>query len=170
MTLLESLGGFGLAIVAFLIVLGPVVLIHELGHFLALRAIGVTVLEFGLGFPPRALKLFERGGTIYSLNWLPIGGFVRPLGEDFVKQVGDEVIDQDRVAWEKRQDELVEQGKKRVKAKSVGEANPWQRIVFLGAGVVFNLIGAFLIMVLVALIGQPVFKSATVAVLGFAPD
>src|SRR5215813_8418630 len=165
MTLADSLGGLGLAIVGFLIVLGPVVLIHELGHFLALRAIGVTVLEFGLGFPPRALKLFERGGTIFSLNWLPIGGFVRPLGEDFVKQVGEDVVDQERLAWEKRQDELAAQGKKRLKAKSVGEAKPWQRIIFLSAGVVFNLIGAFLIMVLVALIGQPVNKSATVTIL-----
>ena len=170
MTLLDSLGGFGLAVIAFVVVLGPVVLIHELGHFLALRAIGVTVLEFGLGFPPRALKLFERGGTIFSLNWLPIGGFVRPLGEDFVKQVGDEVIDQDRLAWEKRQDELEAQGKKRLKAKSVNEAAPMQRIVFLAAGVTFNLILAFVIMVFVALIGQPVFKSATVAVLGIAAD
>src|SRR5215475_12269624 len=106
MTLSESLGGFGLAIVAFLIVLGPVVLIHELGHFLALRAIGVTVLEFGLGFPPRALKLFERGGTIYSLNWLPIGGFVRPLGEDFVRPVGETATEQERVAFEAHQKEM----------------------------------------------------------------
>src|SRR5262249_4261398 len=139
-------------------------------HFLALRAIGVTVLEFGLGFPPRALKLFERGGTIFSLNWLPIGGFVRPLGEDFVKQVGDDVVDQERLAWEEGQDETPAQGNKRLKAKSVGEAKPWQRIIFLGAGVVFNLIGAFLIMVLVALIGQPVNKSATVTILDVAPN
>src|SRR5215831_18412111 len=144
MTLSESLGGLGLAIVAFLIVLGPVVLIHELGHFLALRAIGVTVLEFGLGFPPRALKLFEQGGTIFSLNWLPAGGFVRPLG------------DQDRLKWEIRQDELEAQGKKRLNAKTVNEANPQQRIVFLAAGIVFNLIGAFVVMVLAAMINQSV--------------
>ncbi len=84
-----------LAIIAFVIVIGPLILIHELGHFIAARLIGVTVLEFGIGFPPRAIKLFEQGGTEFTLNWLPIGGFVRPLGEDFVRPVGDAVTDED---------------------------------------------------------------------------
>jgi regulator of sigma E protease len=66
----------------FLIVLTPIVLIHELGHFLAARLSGIRIDEFGFGLPPRAVKLFERGGTIFSLNWIPLGGFVRPAGED----------------------------------------------------------------------------------------
>lgn len=69
-------------ILAFLLVLIPIVLIHELGHFIAAIKLGVRVEEFGIGLPPRALTLFERNGTIYSLNWLPLGGFVRPAGED----------------------------------------------------------------------------------------
>ncbi len=72
---LWSLGGF-------FIVLTPIILVHELGHFLAARLSNIRVEEFGLGFPPRALKLAERNGTIYSLNWIPLGGFVRPAGED----------------------------------------------------------------------------------------
>jgi regulator of sigma E protease len=66
----------------FLIVLTPIVLIHELGHFWAAKLSKIRVDEFGFGLPPRALKLFERNGTIFSLNWIPLGGFVRPAGED----------------------------------------------------------------------------------------
>ncbi len=67
---------------AFILVLTPIILIHELGHFVAARLSGIRVDEFGLGFPPRAVKLFKRGDTLYSLNWIPVGGFVRPAGED----------------------------------------------------------------------------------------
>jgi regulator of sigma E protease len=72
---LWSLGGF-------FIVLTPIILVHELGHFFAARLSNIRIEEFGLGFPPRALKLAERNGTVYSLNWIPLGGFVRPAGED----------------------------------------------------------------------------------------
>ncbi len=67
---------------AFILVLTPIILIHELGHFVAARLSGIRIEEFGIGFPPRAVTLFKRGGTIYSLNWIPLGGFVRPAGED----------------------------------------------------------------------------------------
>jgi len=67
---------------AFALILTPIIFVHELGHFLAARFFGIRVEEFGIGFPPRAVKLFERGGTVYSLNWIPLGGFVRPAGED----------------------------------------------------------------------------------------
>jgi len=56
--------------------------VHELGHFLAAKRAGIRVEEFGMGFPPRALTLFKRGDTVYSLNWLPIGAFVRMTGEE----------------------------------------------------------------------------------------
>src|SRR5215831_10497900 len=139
------MGGFLLAAFAFLIVLGPIVLIHEFGHFIAARLIGVTVLEFGLGFPPRALKLFEQGGTIFTLNWLPIGGFVRPLGEDFVKPEGDDATEKERAAFEKYQAEMAELGQKRVTTKSLMEATPLQRIFFLSAGAGMNFVGAFVL-------------------------
>ena len=73
---------FGWMFGAFVVVLTPIILAHELGHFVAARLSGIKVEEFGLGFPPRAAKLFEWKGTIFSLNWIPIGGFVRPAGED----------------------------------------------------------------------------------------
>jgi regulator of sigma E protease len=67
-------------IVTFLIVLSVVVLIHELGHYLAAKMIGVKVEEFGFGYPPKALGK-KIGETLYSINWLPLGGFVRLYGE-----------------------------------------------------------------------------------------
>ncbi len=70
------------AIGGFFIVLTPIVLIHELGHFWAARLSNIKVDEFGFGLPPRALTITERNGTIFSLNWIPLGGFVRPAGED----------------------------------------------------------------------------------------
>ena len=66
----------------FFLILGTLVVIHELGHFVAARVAGVRVLEFGIGFPPRAKVMRSKGETLYTLNWLPIGGFVRLEGED----------------------------------------------------------------------------------------
>ena len=65
----------------FLAVLAVLVLVHELGHFFVAKAFGVRVLEFGIGFPPRLFGL-RRGETLYSLNLLPLGGFVKLLGEE----------------------------------------------------------------------------------------
>jgi len=63
-----------LAILLTLLVFSLVVFIHELGHFLVARASGMKVEEFGIGIPPRAKTLFQdKHGTIYTINWLPIG-------------------------------------------------------------------------------------------------
>lgn len=70
-----------LTAITFLVLLTVLVLIHELGHFLVARFIGVHVEEFGLGLPPMIVGK-KIGKTIYSINWLPIGGFVRLAGED----------------------------------------------------------------------------------------
>lgn len=67
--------------IAFVVVFGSLVFIHELGHFLAARLAGVKVEEFGFGFPPRLATLGTWRGTTISLNWLPIGGFVRLADE-----------------------------------------------------------------------------------------
>lgn len=69
------------AIIAFGIILILLIVIHELGHFITAKLAGVKVLEFGLGYPPR-LCGFRLGETLYSLNLLPLGGFVRLLGEE----------------------------------------------------------------------------------------
>ncbi len=69
------------AIFAFIVTLGVLIFIHELGHFITAKWRGVKVLEFGMGYPPRALAV-RRGETEYSLNWIPFGGFCKMLGED----------------------------------------------------------------------------------------
>ena len=74
--------GVVVTIALFIIVLGSLVLIHEIGHFITARMAGIRVLEFGIGFPPRAKVLRAKGETLYTLNWLPIGGFVKLEGED----------------------------------------------------------------------------------------
>ena len=68
-------------ILQFIGVLASMILLHELGHFLACRLFGVPVEEFGFGFPPRITRMFTLRGTDYTLNWIPLGGFVRPRGE-----------------------------------------------------------------------------------------
>ena len=115
-------------IVLFFVVLGSLVLIHEFGHFVTARLAGVRVLEFGIGFPPRAKVLRSRGETVYTLNWLPIGGFVKLEGED-----GDDVGD----------------------PRSFARAPLAIRLVILLAGVVMNLLAAFLIFTLIAWLATP---------------
>jgi regulator of sigma E protease len=114
--------------VLFFVVLGSLVLVHELGHFVTARMAGVRVLEFGIGFPPRAKVLRARGETLYTLNWLPIGGFVKLEGED-----GDELDD----------------------PRSFGRAPLPIRIGILLAGVVMNLITALVIFTAIAWLATP---------------
>lgn len=64
----------------FILILGILVFVHEAGHFMVARWSGVAVEEFGFGFPPRIWGI-RRGATIYSINWIPFGGFVRLQGE-----------------------------------------------------------------------------------------
>jgi regulator of sigma E protease len=70
-----------LAIIIVIALFSLLIFVHEFGHFLAARRNGVEVEEFGFGFPPRAIGR-KVGRTLYSINWLPLGGFVRLKGED----------------------------------------------------------------------------------------
>ncbi|MDI6815090.1 MAG: RIP metalloprotease RseP [Dehalococcoidales bacterium] len=70
-----------IALISFLAVITVLVLAHELGHLITAKASGVRVDEFGLGFPPRLLSI-RRGETLYSLNAIPLGGFVKMAGEE----------------------------------------------------------------------------------------
>jgi len=73
------------------VVLGVLIFVHELGHFLVAKRAGVAVLKFSLGFGPR-IAGFTRGGTEYLLSAIPLGGYVKMLGED----PKEEVVDQER--------------------------------------------------------------------------
>lgn len=70
-----------LTILVFVLILGLLIFIHELGHFVVAKRAGMKVEEFGFGFPPRIFGI-RRGETLYSINWIPLGGFVKILGED----------------------------------------------------------------------------------------
>ena len=118
--------GVALLIIALLLFFG-LVIVHEYGHFKAARRGGVEVEEFGIGFPPKAKTLTKKNGTEYTLNWLPLGGFVRLKGEH---------------------DADTEPG-------SYGAASLWTKVKILVAGVFMNLITAIGILTILALVGMP---------------
>lgn len=129
----QSGGNPLLAIGAFLLMLGILVVVHELGHFVTAVWMGIKVEEFGVGYPPRALTLFERDGVKYTLNWLPLGGFVR------FAQGGDGAGET-----------LYGAG------GSLAAAPPWRKIAVMVAGPLMNLLLAMLIFgVLFAFMGIP---------------
>ena len=113
-------------IIGLLLFVG-LVIVHEMGHFFAARRNGVEVEEFGIGFPPRAKVLKKHNGTEYTLNWLPLGGFVKLKGEH---------------------DADTEKG-------SYGAASLPVKLRILLAGVTMNLVAAWLIFTIVALFGMP---------------
>ncbi len=120
-------------IILFLAVLVALIVVHELGHFLAAKFFGIKVEEFGVGYPPRAWRIGKIGETVYTLNWLPFGGFVKIFGES----LGEEVPESER----KRA--LVSQAK-------------WKQAIVFVAGVVFNMIFAFLLFTMTFMMGSPV--------------
>jgi regulator of sigma E protease len=116
-------------VVLFFLILGLLVLIHELGHFVVARLARVRVLEFGIGFPPRAKVIRSGGETLYTLNWLPIGGFVKLEGED-----GDAKGD----------------------PRSFSAQSLPVRLLILVAGVVMNLVLAFAIFAGITWLASPI--------------
>lgn len=163
---------FLLSIVAFGIMLIPAIIIHELGHFFAAKMVGINVLEFGIGFPPRIKRLFVWGETEFTLNWLPLGGFVRPLGEDMIGPVveDDEEYPEDdyaedkqkRVAYMTEREELMSRGVPEDKLMSVNEAKPLPRIFFMAAGAMANVLSAIVFFIIAALLGLPIEVGARI--------
>ena len=151
------------AIMAFGLVLVPAILIHETGHFVAARLVGIAILEFGIGFPPRAFTLGRRNGTVFTLNWLPFGGFVRPLGEGLLHRDRPE----EPLAAPNRPLPDPETGRHRpAKQFALHEAPPLARIVFMAAGSAANLLTALLLLVLVGLTGLPSILGASAGIVG----
>lgn len=116
-----------LTIIVFVAILGLLVLVHELGHFVAAIKNGVKVEEFGFGFPPRIFGI-KKGETIYSINWIPLGGFVKLKGEG-----GESKEDEDSFAYKKI----------------------WRRAIILVAGVLMNFVLAAVLLSIGFMIGLP---------------
>jgi len=139
-------------IIIFIAILSLLVFVHELGHFWTARRFGIGVSEFGFGLPPRAIgiKRTEQGWQwvkgnvddgdvkemIWSLNWIPLGGFVKIKGEN-----GDE----------------------RDQADSFGAKPVWQRIIVLSAGVIMNIILCVFLLSIGFMVGMPAVVDETVA-------
>ncbi len=114
-------------LLVLVIVLSLLVFVHEFGHFVTAKLSGIKVEEFGFGFPPR-IAGFKRGETVYSVNWIPLGGFVKIKGES-----GGDAHERD----------------------SFSSRKPWQRAVILCAGVAMNVVLAWFLLTVGYLIGLP---------------
>lgn len=126
------------AIIPFIILLGILIFVHELGHFLVARWCGVRVEVFSLGFGKKILQ-FKKGDTTYAISLIPLGGYVKMFGE----QPGSEIPEEE-------------------KKFSFTHKNVWQRIAVVLAGPLMNLFFAGLVFFAVALIGE----DAKIPVLG----
>jgi len=124
-----------------LLTLPVMILVHEIGHFLAARLMKVRVEEFGIGLPPRMLTLGERNGVRYTLNWLPFGGFVKMAGEEDPDVEG-----------------------------SLAGKKPWQRLFVLSAGALMNLLLAFVLFTGLAMYGRVEAVSRQVGIYRVEPD
>lgn len=133
----------GGTILAFLGVLIVLVLVHELGHFIAAKRAGITVQEFGIGFPPR-IGSFVWHGTRYSLNWIPLGGFVKMLGEDGESE-----------AERMRQRGLSEAAVEKAMAGAFNRKPIWVRFLVLLAGVAMNFLLAAVLFGVAFSVPQP---------------
>jgi regulator of sigma E protease len=131
-------------IIVFLVILSVLVLVHEAGHFFVAKLFGIKVEEFGFGLPPRAFgKKF--GETLYSLNWLPIGGFVKLYGED---EAGAGKL---QIPNSKSEIPSSKEIKRAFFAKPI-----WQRFLVVFAGVFMNFVLAVaIISVLFSVVGVP---------------
>lgn len=114
-----------LTIVAFIFVIGILITVHEIGHFVAAKLSGIKVLEFSIGFPPRIFS-FKKAETHYTIGALPFGGFVQMLGEDKVSN----------------------------DPKAYNNATPGKRFIVSIAGVLMNFLLAWLLLVVGFSIGM----------------
>src|SRR5512132_2220647 len=128
-------------LIRFILIFAGMVIVHELGHFIAARLCNIEVEEFGIGLPtPGAITLFTWKGTRFTLNWLPLGGFVRPKGENDPNVPG-----------------------------GLAAASPWKRLFVLVSGPMMNLLTAVVIYAIIFnMVGVP--DTSRVLVDSLSPD
>jgi regulator of sigma E protease len=137
---MEAISGTILRIGEFIIAFGLLVFLHELGHYVFAKLFNIEIEEFGFGFPPRLVKLFQFRETEVTLNWIPFGAFVRPKGEN---------------------DPAVPGG--------LAAANPWARLAVLFGGPLANIVtGILLFSFLFAQLGAP--DTSRVLIVGVNPN
>src|SRR3989344_4819805 len=127
-----------MAILIVIVGISLLIFVHELGHFLVAKKMGLLVEEFGFGFPPRLFS-WKRGETTYSLNWLPFGGFVRIAGEEPTSDSG---------IYKHLNIEIS-------KERMFFYQPAWKRSLIIVAGVVMNFILGWFLMSLIFMIGTP---------------
>lgn len=137
-----------MTIIIFLIILGALVLVHELGHFLVAKKAGVYVEEFGFGYPPRALTLGRRWGTLFSINWIPFGGFVKIFGENYEEAKSLEL------KAESKDNQSVPLSSKPKALSFLEISKKWQAAILV-AGVTFNILFAWILFSFGFMIGLP---------------
>lgn len=146
-----------MSVIIFIIILGVLILVHELGHFLVAKAFGIRVDEFGIGYPPRAATLFTWRGTKFSLNWIPFGGFVKIFGENGEVTAVSEtngVTNAAAVQNTSVANTPVAAG------KSFMQAPRYAQALVLVAGVAFNIIFAWVLISGGYMVGLPTSTSA----------
>lgn len=155
-----------LGIIFVIIFLSILVFVHELGHFLAGKYFGLWIEEFGVGLPPRAWGR-KIGETIYSINWLPFGGFVKIYGENREdEEAAEEVVIQSQISEEvisstdRGTEILIEESETDIlvgpdKNRSFNSLLIWKRIIILSAGVIMNFLLGWFIISLVFSVGVP---------------
>ena len=129
-----------MTILATIVVLGVLIFVHELGHFMAAKSVGIEVQRFSIGLPPTMFG-FRRGETEYVISWVPLGGYVKMGGMD------DEVMER----LEGGGEEGTEEGAERAPAQEPRQPRPsdfdgkpiWVRTFVISAGVVMNMLFAF---------------------------
>ncbi len=149
-------------ILGFIVALVPLIALHELGHMLVAKWAGVWVPEFGIGFPPRILRLFKWQETEFTLNWLPLGGFARMEGESFVDEQSSEAADEE----DKRTPEEKEEARKH----SLYTQPPGKRVLIYLAGPVTNLLIGWILAILLFLTGIPIADEVRVVFSEIAPN
>ena len=113
-----------LAIFTFIPIIAILIFVHELGHYMTAKFYGIKVLEFGFGYPPRLFG-FRRGETLYSLNLLPLGGFVKMVGEEDPTD-----------------------------SRSLAARSLFQRFIVISSGAIMNMLLAILIFIILFMVPQ----------------
>ncbi len=171
-TLLANLNPALGSLLSFLLGLVPLIALHEAGHMLVAKKVGVWVREFGIGLPPRIVTLFHWNETAFTLNWIPLGGFARMEGEDEILASEEQKAREARrraTLPPEEQAKLAAEDEERHK-HSLYAQPPARRILIYLGGPLMNLFLGWVLAVALFLSGTPVIDRGVVYVEMVSPD